>query len=144
MIARLKIIYIVPAILLCVQLCGRAWQQASASPSPQVRDAMADLQRGDFQTAEKKLRADLAAHPGNAWTLSLLGAALDSLQKTAEADPFHLRAVAAAPRSPEVLNNYAAHLWLSGDKRRATGIYRPGKERTGGSALSRPHSQRPT
>ncbi|HEY1337800.1 MAG TPA: tetratricopeptide repeat protein, partial [Bryobacteraceae bacterium] len=90
---------------------------------PELRDAVAALQSGDYQAAEKKLRAEVAAHPDDALVLSLLASALDNLSKPGEAGAFHRRAVAKAPRSPEILNNYAAHLWMSGDEREAAKIY---------------------
>jgi len=78
-------------------------------------DAVAAMQRGDFATAERELRRQVSAHPEDALALSLLGSALDNLKRIPEAGVFHERAIAQAPRSPDVLNNYAAHLWLAGD-----------------------------
>lgn len=89
----------------------------------EMRDAAAALNRGDFQVAEQKLRAEVAAHPDDAWALSLLGATLDNLKRVPEADELHRRAVAKAPRAPEILNNYAAHLWIAGDEREAAKVY---------------------
>ncbi len=89
-----------------------------------MRDAMAALGRGDFAAAEPKLRAQVAAHPDDAWALSLLGAALDNLQRVTEADAFHRRAAAMAPRSVDVLNNFAAHLWLAGREDEAGKVFR--------------------
>ncbi|HYW47226.1 MAG TPA: tetratricopeptide repeat protein [Bryobacteraceae bacterium] len=109
------------AIAVFYPLASPAWQQA---PGAELRDAAAALQRSDFQAAEHILRAEVAAHPENAWALSMLGAALDKLNRIPEADAFHRRASAAAPRSTEVLNNYGAHLWLSGQEKEAGKIYR--------------------
>src|SRR5690348_8192120 len=86
----------------------------AADQSAEMRDGMAALARGDFQAAEQKLRGEVSAHPNDAWALSLLGAALDNLKRIPEADEVHRRAVARAPASTEVLNNYAAHLWIKG------------------------------
>src|ERR1044071_1358859 len=100
---------------------------ASASAqerSARLEEAMADLQHGNFQAAEPKLRAEVAAHPDDAWALSLLGADLDNLKRSAEADALHRRAIAKAPRSVEVLNNFAAHLWVAGNGSEAAKVYR--------------------
>src|SRR5258708_174246 len=113
------------ATLLLPPSNGRAWEQGrSGDPSIELRDALSALDRGDFQAAEQKLRGEIAAHPDNAWALSLLGAALDNLKRIPDADALHRRAIAKAPRSPEVLNNYAAHLWISGKERDAAAVYR--------------------
>src|SRR5207247_778017 len=100
--------------------------QAPAQPvdqSPAMRDAIAAMQRGDFQTAEPKLRGEVASRPDDALALSLLGAALDNLKKIPEAARFHGRALAKAPRSTDVLNNYAAHLWIAGNEEEARKVY---------------------
>jgi tetratricopeptide (TPR) repeat protein len=72
------------------------------------------MQRGDFPAAENTLRADVEAHPGDAWALSLLGVALDNQKRLPEAEEFHRQAVAASPRSAEILNNYGTHQWIAG------------------------------
>jgi tetratricopeptide (TPR) repeat protein len=95
-------------MLLCVA-AGRGAQQSAAAQS-----AVAAMQRGDFLTAEKTLRAELEGHPRDAWTLSLLGVALDNQKRLPEAEEFHRLAVAASPRSPEILNNYGTHQWMAG------------------------------
>ena len=79
------------------------------------RDALAAVQRGDFRAAEQKLRTQVAAHPDDAPALSLLGVALDNLNRFQEAAEFHRRAVAAAPRSADILNNYGNHLAAAGE-----------------------------
>jgi tetratricopeptide (TPR) repeat protein len=101
------------AMLLLCGACGAAG----------LPDAVAAMQRGDFIAAEKMLRAEAASHPGDAMTLSLLGAALDNLKRFADADPYHRSAVARSPRSVDVLNNFAAHLMLSGHEPEAAGVY---------------------
>lgn len=88
-----------------------------------LREAIADLQRGDFTGAEKLLRIEVTAHPRDALALSLLGAALDNQQRPAEADAWHRKAVAAA-RNVDTLNNLAAHLMLSGNAAEALKVYR--------------------
>jgi tetratricopeptide (TPR) repeat protein len=72
------------------------------------------MQRGDFQAAEKTLRAEVEAHPDDAWAFSLLGVALDNQKRLSEAEEFHRRAVERSPRSAEILNNYGTHQWTAG------------------------------
>ncbi len=98
-----------------------AW--ASAQPSAAVQEALAAMQRGEFHAAEVKLRAELKVRPADPAALSLLGAALDEQHQPAAAAPFHQQAVAAAPRSPSVLTNYAAHLMMSGNLAEARRTY---------------------
>ncbi len=90
---------------------------------PALRDGIAAMQRGDFPSAERELRKQVATHPEDALALSLLGATLDNLKRVPEAAVFHDRAVAKAPRSADVLNNYAAHLWIAGKEAEARKIY---------------------
>lgn len=113
----------------CIGCLLSAWLlllpfSAAQEISPEMRAAMADLQRGDFQSAEQKLRAQVSTHPDDAWALSLLGSTLDNLKRIPEAGALHRRAIALAPRATEVLNNYAAHLWLAGDQPAAAKVYR--------------------
>ncbi len=96
-------------LVLCVA-SGRAADERAA-----LREAVADLQRGDFRAAEQKLRVEVAAHPNDAPALSLLGVALDSQNQFREAAEFHRRAVAAAPRVSDVLSNYGSHLAATGE-----------------------------
>jgi Flp pilus assembly protein TadD len=96
---------------------------AAQTPGPELHDAIAALQRSDFASAERELRSDLARRPDDPWALSLLGAALDSQKKIADAEGFHRRAVARAPQSAEILNNYATHLWMAGRPQEAAQIY---------------------
>src|SRR5436190_20270879 len=87
-----------------------------ADSSAALQDAVAALQRGDFPSAERKLRAELKLHPNDAETLSLLGLALDNQKKFPEADAIHRRAIAAAPGSTRAFGNYGNHLLLTGDE----------------------------
>ena len=98
------------AVLLWSIAAGRA-----AGDGAVFRDALAAVQRGDFRAAEQKLRTEVAAHPDGAPALSLLGVALDNLNRFQEAAEFHRRAVAAAPRSADILNNYGNHLAATGE-----------------------------
>lgn len=80
----------------------------------QTPDAIAALERGDFAAAERAARAELRLHPNDALAWSVLGAALDNQKKFPEAEDAHRHAIAAAPRSPDVLNNYANHQLAAG------------------------------
>ena len=102
-----------PACLFAVLLLGASAGQG-ADQNAAVQSAAAAMQRGDFQAAEKTLRAEVATHPGDAWALSLLGVALDNQKRLPEAEEFHRRAAAASPRSAEILNNYGTHQWSAG------------------------------
>ncbi len=86
----------------------------AAQQDPASQSAAAAMKRGDFQAAEKTLRAEVAAHSSNAWALSLLGVALDNQKKLAEAEEFHSQAVSLSPNSAEILNNYGTHQWIVG------------------------------
>jgi tetratricopeptide (TPR) repeat protein len=95
----------------------------AAAQTPAMRTALADMQRGDFASAEQKLRGEVAARPNDAVALSLLGAALDNLNRIPEAAAFHTRAVSLSPHSIEVLTSYAAHLSITGDDEAARKVY---------------------
>ena len=43
-----------------------------------------------------------------------MGVALDNEKKPAEAEDYHRKAVAGAPHSAEILNNYGSHQWMAG------------------------------
>jgi tetratricopeptide (TPR) repeat protein len=81
------------------------------------------LQRGDFVSAEQKLRAEVRVHPNDGAALTLLGVALDGQKRFQEAAEIHRRAVAAAPRSPDALNNYANNRLGAGDEEAARKLY---------------------
>jgi tetratricopeptide (TPR) repeat protein len=100
-----------PIVVLLLSIAaGRAADNRSV-----FRDALAAVQRGEFRAAEQKLRPEVAAHPDDAPALSLLGVALDNLNRFQEAAEFHRRAIAAAPRSADILNNYGNHLAATGE-----------------------------
>ena len=106
------------ALLLFAALVVRA-----ADDDAQVRAAAADMARGDFSSAEGKLRAELRLHPEDARVLSLMGAALDGQKKFPEAAEFHRRAVAAAPGSADALSNQGSHFLAAGDENAARDAY---------------------
>ncbi|HLK63606.1 MAG TPA: tetratricopeptide repeat protein [Bryobacteraceae bacterium] len=97
--------------------------QGAAEERPAIREALTALEHGDFAAAERTLRPDVQAHPSDAGALTLLGVALDHLGKMADAEEFHRRAMAASPRSVDVLNNYASHLVGVGNPGEARAIY---------------------
>ncbi len=88
---------------------------AAAAQDSAAQSAAEAMQRGDFQGAENTLRADVAAHPDEAWSLSLLGVALDRQKKLAEAEEFHRRAAALGPHNTGIMNNYGTHQWMAGE-----------------------------
>jgi tetratricopeptide (TPR) repeat protein len=92
-----------------------AWCACSAAGTL-LTEGVDALRRGDFPTAETKLRAEIRVHPDDIEALSFLGVALDSLKKFAEADAFHHRALALAPRSGSILDKYGNHLLVTGDE----------------------------
>ncbi|HEY6291985.1 MAG TPA: tetratricopeptide repeat protein [Terriglobia bacterium] len=104
--------------ILAALLLPTAVAQTAAS-----REAVTAMQRGDFPSAEKILRAEVQAHPRDPWALSLLGVALDNQKRIPEADPFHRRAIAESPHSAEILTNYGTHLWSAGQYDRAETLF---------------------
>lgn len=95
----------------------------TAEERPAIREALAELQRGDFAAAERTLQLELRQRPRDGAALTLLGVALDGQKKFAEAGPIHRRAAAASPDSPDVWNNYANHLAGTGDAEGARKLY---------------------
>jgi len=95
----------------------------AATSGTDFQDAVAALQRGDAPAAEQKLRVELKANPDEVQAMSLLGVALDNQKKFPEADEMHRQAMAKAPDSAGVLNNYGNHLLLTGDPKSAHDIF---------------------
>jgi tetratricopeptide (TPR) repeat protein len=91
--------------------------------SPAVREALVFMQKGDFASAEARLRPEVAAHPDDPSALSLLGVALDHLKKISEAAEYHRRALVQAPHSISALSNYAEHEWIAGSQQEAGKLY---------------------
>jgi tetratricopeptide (TPR) repeat protein len=92
--------------------------------SADLRDAVSALQRGDFVGAEKVLREEVGARPGEAMAWSLLGVALDGQKRFEEAEGAHRRAVAAGSSDADILSNYGNHLVAKGDEEGAREQYR--------------------
>lgn len=80
-----------------------------------LNEAVAALKRGDNISAEKKLRAEIAARPAEAEAWSFLGVSLDNQKKFSEAEAAHRKALALAPRSNSVLDKLATHQLTMGD-----------------------------
>jgi tetratricopeptide (TPR) repeat protein len=97
---------------LCAILAFCSFAAAAVSLLNQAVDA---LKHGDNLTAEKKLRAELAAHPSEAEAWSFLGVSLDNQKKFSEAEAAHRKALALAPRSNSVLDKFATHQLAVGD-----------------------------
>lgn len=88
-----------------------------------IAEAVAALQRMDYKTGERILRAEIAARPNEAMALSLLGVALDGQGNTREAGAFHRRAVAAGAQNADILSNFGNHLAQIGNKNGAREQY---------------------
>ena len=88
-----------------------------------VADAIAALQRGDLDSAERTLRTELRSRPNDADALTVLGVVLDQEKKLSDADAIYKRALAIAPHSPSLLNNYGNHLLAQGKLSEARATY---------------------
>src|SRR5437870_2878489 len=71
-------------------LSGQVSNSASA-----VENALASLTAGDAARAERTLRDALKTRPNDGEIMSVLGLALDSQKRLAEADTVHRQAIAA-------------------------------------------------
>ena len=80
-----------------------------------LSEAVDALKRGDNLTAEKKLRAEIAARPSEAEAWSFLGVSLDNQKKFSEAEAAHRKALALAPHSNSVLDKFGTHQIAMGD-----------------------------
>src|ERR1035437_11101409 len=80
-----------------------AW---AAAEQAAIGDAAAALAKGDFVSAERKLRAELRDHPDEVEALALLGEALFGQKKSRGAEEIRGRAWADGGRNPGA--NYAA------------------------------------
>lgn len=88
-----------------------------------VDQAAADFEQGRAADAAQKLDVFLKDHPADLRALILKGAALDSLQRYDDAEPFYQRALKIAPGSAQVSNNAANHYLARGDRRRARELF---------------------
>ncbi len=80
-----------------------------------LNEAVDALKRGDNLSAEKKLRAEIAARPSEAEAWSFLGVSLDNQKKFSEAEAAHRKALVLAPRSNSVLDKFGTHQIAMGD-----------------------------
>jgi tetratricopeptide (TPR) repeat protein len=92
---------------------------ARAADDAALRQAAAALQRGDYASAESTLRGELALHPADADSLSMLGMVFDARKQYAEADAYYRKALEASPHSAPVLGRYANHLLAVGNEKGA-------------------------
>lgn len=95
----------------------------SAQTDP-IESAVQSLQRGDANSAETTLRAELRVHPRNPDALGVLAVVLDQEKKYDEAGEMYRRAIAITPRSAPLLNNYGNHLLTTGKLDAARDVFR--------------------
>ncbi len=86
-------------------------------------DAASAFERGDFVSAESTLRSLLKSKPSNAPALGLLGAVLDGEKRFDEAESSYRQAIRIDPHSATLLNNYANHQLVTGNKAGARASY---------------------
>ncbi|HEY7304468.1 MAG TPA: tetratricopeptide repeat protein [Bryobacteraceae bacterium] len=97
--------------------------RARAADDDPVAEAVAALQRGDLSGAERILRAELERRPADVTAQGVLGVVLDQEKKFAEADAVYRRALAAAPHSAPLLNNFGNHLLTTGKLAEARKVF---------------------
>jgi Flp pilus assembly protein TadD len=93
--------------------------QAQDSSLDYQHRAIAAWQQNNLVEAERLLRLSLQDHKADAATMGFLAAVLDAEQKFDESDNFYKSALAIAPRSISLLNNYGNHCAQQGDQSRA-------------------------
>ena len=82
---------------------------AQRSPQDTYREAVAYMQKGDWEQAVSRLQAVVRAVPGNARLHNTLGIALSSAGRPVEAAEQFERALAIDPAYPSALKNLALH-----------------------------------
>ena len=93
-------------------------------PGTQALDkATVAYQQRQLDRAGQILIGFLRDHPTDENALSLMGAVLDAGQQFQAAGAYYARALKAAPRSAQVLNNAANHYLACGDRARARELY---------------------
>lgn len=108
---------VVPVVLLAIQSFATAAQESATDR------AMSALQAGDLVSAETILRTQLASNAQDGAALQLLAVVLDQEKKYTDADAFYKTALALAPHSPQLLNNYGNHLLSTGQDARARQVF---------------------
>ncbi len=106
--------------LIALVLCPLA---AQAANDDAISEAVAELQRGDLSSAEQTLRAELQRSPNDVTAQGVLGVVLDQEKRFAEADTVYRRAIAAAPDSAPLLNNFGNHLLTAGKLAEARKVF---------------------
>jgi len=110
-------------LLLSLVLPWIVWSTPLAASPDALRSAVEALKRGDAVTAEKELRLELRTHPSDPDSLGLLGVVLDEQKKFDEAGQCYQRALAVAPPSASLLNNYGNHLLATGQNANARAAF---------------------
>jgi tetratricopeptide (TPR) repeat protein len=87
---------------------------APAGQTDPVHDALVMFQACDYASAEKSLRLELHTHPDDVAAAGLLGVVLDKAGKYTGAEAAYRHALALAPQSTSLLNNYGNHLLATG------------------------------
>ena len=112
------------SLALGFSLCASAMLLAQG-PAPQsaLDDAARAFEQGNIAEAQQKIALILKTHPAEVGALLLQGVLLDSQQHYPEAERYYQRALAAAPNSPQVLNNLGNHHMATGNRDRARAFY---------------------
>jgi predicted O-linked N-acetylglucosamine transferase (SPINDLY family) len=82
----------------------------AARPDPVLREAIASLQRGKLDDAERQFRAVLRAQPRNPVALDLLGAICAQQRRWGEAEEYLTAAIAAGAKLDTTFYNYGVVL----------------------------------
>ncbi len=109
--------------LLTTSLFFIAWLgsvgQSAQNPSPRRDTAFALEEQGHLAEAESAWRAVLQTHPGDAEAYAHLGLLEARQQRYRQAVPLYRKALAIAPRMPELRLNLGLALFKSGDLKAA-------------------------
>lgn len=89
-----------------------------------TEEAVVAFRSGDFFSAEQLLKQELRAHPNDEVALEILAATLDQQHKFTEASAIYKKALALAPPSPGLLNNYGNHLLAQHNTHAAEAAFR--------------------
>jgi Flp pilus assembly protein TadD len=81
------------------------------------------FERGDLAGAEQMLEASIKSDPHDAAPLQVLAMVLDREKKYGQAEDVYRRALALAPQSPGLLNNYGNHLLSLGRASEARRVF---------------------
>lgn len=110
-------IRIIVGIWLCLLAAAIPGSTQSARPDAYA-EAASVFQRGDLSQAHQILNSAIAAQPNRPDLLGLMALVLDAQKEYDKAEPFHRRALALAPHSAALWNNFGNHcLSLSQEKK---------------------------